>query len=225
MRISIDRSQVLLYGVAPLTVVSILIAMYFSGVPWMHRFAAPPHQREYGAVENVQNLILLAIIVLTVFRSRRETDRRYRLAWLGIAFFGFLVLMEELDWGYHYYRTLTDQPHRAEDRFNVHNKGTATYWIKFVVDTGLIVWFGVMPVLVRFLPRTLRRIRPYIPSPYSILTLLVMVVTGTVAHHLDDQSPTPPGSLHNNISEFREITTYWLAFLYLRTVPGNPAAK
>jgi len=214
-RLLIDRTRILLYGVAPLVVVATLIAMYFSDVPWMHEFAAPDHQREYGAVENVQNLILIAMIILALRTGRRESDRRIRLAWLGVALFTLLVLMEEIDWGNNYYRSFAGQPQRWDRTFNVHNHGATTYWIKFIVDTALIVGFGVLPVLMRFLPRTLRRLRPWTPSIYSILTLLVMVGAGGVAHRLEDAAGEHHGSLLHNISEFREISVYWLAYLYL----------
>ena len=230
MATAFDRRQILLYGVLPALVVGTLIAMYFSGVPWMRQFVAPDYQREYGAAENLQNLILIAMVILAVRKGRRESERRIRLCWFAIAAFAMLVLMEEIDWGYYYYLSLTGQPrHRHwEDTFNLHNQGGAAQWTMHVVDGVLIAGFGVLPVLVHFFPRTFHRLRPLTPSPYSILTLLVIVVTGHVAHYLDDTLAPPKGALHGNISEFREITTYWLALLYLGTVgtvPRNPAAN
>ena len=50
----------MLYWGYLLTLSLVLIIFYFQGAPWMQELAAPTYNREFGLVENAQNLMLLA---------------------------------------------------------------------------------------------------------------------------------------------------------------------
>lgn len=153
--------------------------------------------------------------VLCVRAGRRETAPRARLAWWAVGLFAALVLLEELDYGAHLYRAWNDIRYDADTtaNVNIHSRGRLTKRIMVVVDTATVAAFAIAPFLVRFIPQ---RIRPFVPSPYSVMTLLVLVATGPLAKGMASSGWEHSGSLDGNFSEFREGITYWLAFLYLR---------
>jgi hypothetical protein len=96
---------------------------------------------------------------------------------------------------------------------NLHNVGHTTQIIKSVVDLGLVVLFVMAPLAVRWVRWPLLRYAA--PSPYSILTLVVMVLVRTVAHGLESRGYGHGGTLTNNVSEFRELVVYYIFLLYL----------
>jgi len=153
--------------------------------------------------------------VLCAVSARREPSLRGRLAWSAIALLACLVLLEEVDYGMHWYRAWNDIPYDGANNVNLHNTGRWTKRIMILVDTVTVAAFAIAPFLVRYLPP---RLRPFVPSAYSVFTLLVIVATGNLARALERNGWHHSGSLTGNFSEFREVFTYWLAFLYLREV-------
>jgi hypothetical protein len=81
-----------------------------------------------------------------------------------------------------------------------------------------VVFFVLLPLAKKRLPE---RLRPFIPNLHSALTLLGGLLTSEVAHGLEDAGWANNGSLHNNISEFRETFTYWVGLLYLWELAGR----
>lgn len=212
-----DRGRVLLYGVVPLAVGGVLVALYFSGVPRLQTLAAPSHQREYGLVENLQNLLLLAIVACAWRAGGREDTRRARLGWRAVALLALGVVLEEIDYGSHYWRSLTGRGGPAVN-FNLHNQGDLVDWIKRAFDATLFLVFVVAPFALRRLPE---RWRAWVPSPYSALTVVAALATSKLAHALEDRGWPNNASLRSNISEFREVGTYWLGLLYLNEIAGR----
>lgn len=153
--------------------------------------------------------------ILCVVSARREPSLRGRLAWSAIALLACLVLLEEVDYGMHWYRAWNDIPYDYRTNVNLHNSGRRVKYIMLLVDTVTVAAFAIAPFLVRYLPP---RLRPFVPSAYSVFTLLVIVATGNLARALERNGWHHSGSLTGNFSEFREVLTYWLAFLYLREV-------
>lgn len=196
-----------------------LVGAYFSGVRPLMNLVALPGQREYGVLENLQNLFLILIAVRAWRAARREASPRMRLAARGLAVFAVFVLMEELDWGDHYYRSITGQKYIEGELFNLHNKGDVTSWTKRIVDLGVVVGFVLVPVFFR--DRLPARLRPWVPDPHSVLTLLAGLVASRSAHWLEDNGWPNNEALRSNISEFREVFLYWLAWLYLGEIVGR----
>ena len=72
--------------------------------------------------------------------------------------------------------------------------------------------FVLLPLAKRMVPE---RLRSFVPNLHSALTLLGGLLISELAHGLEDAGWANNGSLHNNISEFRETFTYWVGLLYL----------
>lgn len=209
-----DRRRLVLYVVAPALVVGGCVALYFSGVPWMQTLASPRWQRELGLVENIQNALLIGIAVLCWRAARGERTARARIGWRGVALLALFLLLEEIDYGDHFWRALRGMPGRPPDEtpINLHNRGNLTTVLKRGTDLVFTLWFGLLPFLSSRLPRSWR---PWLASRWSLLTLLTGVGLSSLAHRLDDAGVAQNGALRGNISEFREMTTYWVLALYL----------
>ena len=207
-----DKRRLCLYGALPLAVGLLFVALYFSGVELLQAIASPASEREFGLIENTQNLVLLAAVVLCWRAGMRETERGWRLFLRLAALACFVLFMEEIDWGDHYWSVLTGSERPAGEHFNLHNQGDINRWLKRVVDLGFAVFFVILPLRARKLPV---RLRPLLPDLHSGLTLATSLLVSQIAHGLDDAGWSNNGSLHNNISEFRETFTYWVCLLYL----------
>lgn len=208
-----DRVRIIRYGILPALTAAALVGAYFSGVPPLMSLVALPGQREYGVLENLQNLLLILIAVRAWRAARREASPRLRIAGRGLALFAVFVLMEEIDWGDHYYATITGEKYLEGELFNLHNKGEVTGWTKRIVDLGVVLGFVIVPLFLR--ERVPVRLRAWVPDPHSLLTILVGVAASRSAHYLEDHGWPNNEALRSNISEFREVFLYWLAWLYL----------
>ena len=220
----VDRQRVVLYGVLPACVCIGIIACYFAPVDWLSSSIAPSPNRELGVLESLQAALLQAMAVVS-WRARGREPRRWpRYAWCAIALFALLVFLEETDYGMHWYRAWAGLPYDPANNTNLHNVGRRTKRIMQVVDTVLVLGFAVAPLLRRYVPE---RLREFVPSPYSILTLLVVLSLGPLSRGLEANGWSHSGALHKNFSEFRELPVYWLALLYLweRTPAPLPAAS
>ena len=222
----------------PLTANSILILLYFSQNTFCQSLISPVIEelpfrcwREFGILEQLQNVLLLAILTIlarAALRYHRKADKIF-------FFTGFLVFLllflEEIDYGLHFYSYVTG--HNIEgDNFNLHNlrsigkRQNGTY-LKKVADMALILWFIAIPLLnrKRQLPQFLQ---PVIPSLWFIPTLLIAAGASSLAHFLDglelDIIDGVQGSLLGNISEFRETNTYYICLLYaLQLIQRSPS--
>ena len=207
-----DKRRVFLYGVAPFSLGLLFIALYFSGVGFLQSIASPASEREFGLIENVQNLLLLSAAALCWRATRGEGDAAWRWLWRLATFACLVLFMEEIDWGDHYWSVLTGAERPAGEYFNLHNQGDINRWLKKLVDVGFVVFFVLLPLAKERLPE---RLRPFTPNLHSALTLLGGLLVSELAHGLEDAGWANNGSLHNNISEFRETFTYWVGLLYL----------
>ena len=218
---ALDRRRLTAYLVVPLALGAALVGLYFSGIPALQDLAAPAHQREYGLVENLQNLLLVLIAVRALRAAGREASIRLRLGGRLLAAFAAAVLLEEIDWGHHYYVSATGNRLPPGEHFNIHNQGNTTNWIKLVVDSSFVLAFVVLPFVAGRLPE---RVRAWVPSRFSVLTAVVGVATSRTAHALEDAGVANNGALHSNISEFREVFVYWIAWLYLGEIARRRAS-
>ena len=222
--------NLILYGGIPAAVSLVLIGFYFSGVALLQHIVSPnldlPNPdapREFGLLENLQNLYLIAMVVIAAIAAKRRSGWA-RLAFVGIALCVSFVFLEEIDYGLHYYEILSGaSSYDPEQVRNIHNIGDTTKHIKRIADAFLILFFGLMPLVLRKTTHPL--IRSVLPSPYSVLTLVVMLVMRSLAHGLQDAGFGDPGSIEKNISEFRELNIYYLAMIYLLDVARRPFAS
>ena len=212
----------------PLTANSILISLYFSQNTFCQSLISPVIEelpfrcwREFGLLEQLQNVLLLAIVAVlahAAFRYHRKADKVF--FFTGFLVFLFLFL-EEIDYGLHFYSYVTGHNIQA-DNFNLHNlksigkRQNGTY-LKKLSDMLLIIWFIAIPLLnrKRQFPHFLH---PVIPSLWFIPTLFIAAGASSLAHFLADLEldiiDGAQGSLIGNISEFRETNTYYICLLY-----------
>ena len=67
-----DKRRILIYAVAPTSLSLLFIALYFSGIEILQTIASPASQREFGLIENAQNLLLLSAAVICWRAARLE---------------------------------------------------------------------------------------------------------------------------------------------------------
>ncbi len=207
-----DKRRVLLYAVLPSCFTLILISLYFSGIELLQGITSPATQREFGLLENAQNLLLILCVLLCWRTSRSEACNHWKWFWRMGSFACLLLFMEEIDWGDHYWSALTGTQRPSGEYFNIHNQGNITRWLKKLVDGGSVVLFILIPLAGKRLPA---KVQQLVPDLHSALTLLCGLLTSKLAHALEDAGMDNNGSLLNNISEFRETFTYWVGLLYL----------
>src|SRR5688572_22389495 len=92
----------LFYWILPVILCWIFALMYFAGPVWMQNFIAHPYNREFGLLENLENILLLFIIIFAFILFRRSQEQVLKFIWfIAVLGFGFLFL-EEIDYGYHF---------------------------------------------------------------------------------------------------------------------------
>ena len=116
-----DRTRLFLYGIGPAAVGVGMLALYFSGVPWLQNLASPSHQREFGLVENIQNITVISMIILCIRSAVAEKTIHWRSLWVMATVLAVGILMEEIDWGNHYYTALTGESLTDAEIHNIHN--------------------------------------------------------------------------------------------------------
>lgn len=218
-----------LYGAFPAVVSLALIGAYFSGVPALQQVVSPNFDlpnpdaaREFGLLENLQNVYLLLIVAIAALAAKRRVGLG-RLFFVGIALSTAFVFLEEIDYGLHYYEIMTGaSSYDPEQVRNIHNIGDTNRYIKRVADILLVLCFGLLPLVLRKNANPL--VRSVLPSPYCLLTLLVMLAMRSLAHGLQDLGVGNPGSIEKNLSEFRELNIYYLAVIYMLDIARRPFA-
>jgi hypothetical protein len=186
--------------------------MYFSGIPWMQEFVAPRANREFGALENLENLILLAMLWVACAGVARKRERVER-ALLGVAAaLILLVLLEEIDYGWHYFELWTGTRSPEGTFRNLHNIGKAHHPIHTFGIVLAVLCFGLFPLLGARTRIAVTRYRP--PHVLYVATLASMIVVGQAVRLLNRVVETNQ-SLKGNLTEFEEVYIYYIFFLYL----------
>ena len=215
-----NRTKLIQYGAIPLGVSLVLLWMYFSGIEVLQHIVLPQFERNYGSserelglLENLQNVVLLVMLVICFMGMRRQPGMRWKVALTGLASFTLLVLLEEIDYGLHYYEFVMGiEFEDAATTRNLHNVGGRTNKIKQLVDLGMAIFFVVLPFALRHRKHPL--IRHFLADRYSVLTLVCAVSISRLAHYLNDMGMSLNGIDNTNTSEFRELVTYYLCMLY-----------
>lgn len=226
-RPKIDRRKVFWYFVLPLAVTGSLLAMYFSGVRLLETLISAPYfeeigmasRREFGLVENLQNLILLGMIGVALWAVFKHPDRPVKVLMGFVALCTTVLFLEEIDYGLHLYEYFASvPPEERVVRRNLHNVGTRTDLLKAGATGGAIILFGIVPFIP--FPASLRNaekgpgrwIRYLTPDRYMALMLVAMLIARVVGHTLDKRGFG--FGLHGNMAEFRELVTYYMGLTY-----------
>lgn len=248
------RTKWLIYGVVPFAISAALQAMYFSGNLVLQRLAcpklpplSPDSYREFGLVENVQNLLLLGILATVLAGAVRAGAGRLRLVYGVLALLSVFVLLEEVDYGTHFYayataesvvgwfepassptfQALLAQADFSAEPFNLHNQGDLTDIIKAVVGVVILGLFVIAPFFERRIQNPWLRF--FLADRFALATVVVMVLMrfltrelaaaeeGIISAAATSGAPVTRevGAMNNNLSEFREVLTYYLFLVYL----------
>ncbi|MGH8529037.1 MAG: hypothetical protein ACRETN_04220 [Nevskiales bacterium] len=219
----------LFYWVLPALYMSALVALYFSGRPELVDVIAPRvapwdyhGNRELGLLEFSEHLIL-ALIAVIFLRAAWQPGAHLRRAGCLLLGVGFvLFLLEELDYGLHFYEWWRGEVVFRGAR-NLHNRGDLTQILKVAADTVNVVWFIVLPLLAL---RLRHRWVSYLAPPLLILsTVAVALGVSETVHTLAKSGfvplvgdGEPRLALHGNLSEFRETTVFYVWLLYVHEV-------
>ena len=208
----------------------LFIGFYFSGIPALHALIVPtieglhPSQhREFGIMEWTQNLFLLAIVVLSAQQVFSRTLLVERILFLVGFLCTLVILLEELDYGIHFWEFFTGETAKVKVR-NWHNQwvdGTENATrLKSINDAVMLLGFLLLPLL-RFIPAVDRLLGRFLflPSRSFFFLSLAAVLCSRVAHVLDDQGigiiTGDQGSLYQSIGEFRETSVYYIYLMYV----------
>jgi hypothetical protein len=229
------QKKLTLYCFLPLSVNMLLVGLYYSGNAFAQHLVSPVIEglpfrswREFGLLELLENLLVLSIVVLFIRAAFQKESVLEKVFFITGAVVFLFLLLEEIDYGLHFYSYLTGNAAEVGN-YNWHNlkslgkRQNGTY-LKKASDLAMIIWFILFPLLnkkVSFSPR----IKALIPSLWFILTLVIATATSNVAHYLDgldwDIINGVQGSLYGNTSEFRETNTYYICLLYAIQLIGT----
>jgi len=217
--------------VLPGTVSLLLIGMYFSGNTYLQDIVAPEIKnvpdfsaREFGALEILQNFLLLSICFYSVRCFLAAQGLWIRLFSVFLIVVSVFTFLEEIDYGTHFVEYFSGQygslAAETWDR-NWHNKVGPTgqqnvSYIKLAASIAVMGGFVLAPLMLAKIHNP--TIRLLIPSRWVISTVFLMVLLSWLAHGLDDAGYSVIGGkngiLVQNISEFRELNMYYLLLLY-----------
>lgn len=206
------------YWMLPSAVVLAMILMFFSGNPVFKAIVAPSLGREFGLLENLQALVLLVAIGFCVRGLLHARVPVERAGFMVLMFVLGFLLLEEINYGEHYWKLLTGQslePVGRGNEFNLHNK-ISTSPLKSAANLVLLVVFVLMPLLVR--PTAPAWLHYLTPPKLLVITVFCSVALSQFAHHLDDIGGDVDHVLGNNIAEFREVFIYYIGLMYVYTL-------
>lgn len=203
-----------------------MVGLYFSGshslVDWIapRTVLRPDYgDRELGLLENAQHLILLITLIVIARGLPKIEHPLPRAGFIGAFFVIAIMLAEEIDYGAHYWDFMT-QTERFEGNFNLHNTGEATQTLKQISDLSMLCWFLLLPLSTVFIKS--RWLNYLSPPRLIMLTVLSALLVSQLAHALDDRGLAIRGPLSGNISEFRELFTYYIWLLYCIAMISRP---
>jgi len=132
--------------------------MYFSGNRLLETIVVAPclegvygnSRREFGLLENLQNVVILFIVIIALRAAWRNTEWFVRGPMVLIAASSTFLFVEEIDYGLHWYEYLAGIPgDEAAEVRNLHNLGDTTSTLKTIGDVTMVVLFVVAPFALR----------------------------------------------------------------------------
>ena len=214
-----------IYWILPSVVTLSCILVFYLNLFGLSEIIAPERNREFGIVENIQLLLLIMIFYLAVKGARTHKIKVEKYAYILVAAATAFIFLEEIDYGLHYYDILTG---RNKDNLaaievfdtkirNLHNNQNDVLDIMKLASYGVIALFFV---LLPLLPDKLKQKYPLLgylsPSRYIVITAFCLLILNQLALYLYKNFDYSNASLNANVSEFEEIMTYYIIFLYIR---------
>jgi len=226
------RVKLLIYLGIPAGLHVLMVCMYFSGNDLLQAIVAPrsfnamrpDSGREFGLLENLQHLFILAIAGACAWAAWNKPSRWEKFGFGFVGMFAIFIFLEEIDYGLHYHEYFKGiEWHESADVRNLHNQGDMTDIMKRTVDISIVVLF--IFVAWGFGRSRYALLRYLAPDKWFTVTLLCMTVMRLVVHELGDRERDLAGPLGQvgaisraNLSEFREFFVYYIFMIYLMTL-------
>lgn len=210
----------------------LLMGMYFSGNACLQNIVAPAidnvplfSSREFGAVEILQNILLLCIVFYSARCALAAKHVGVKLVAILLLLLSVFTFLEEIDYGAHFVEYFTGEYGSLDPQAwtrNWHNKTSASgvqnvSYIKLAAKIALLGGFVLAPLLLSSVRNAF--IRLLLPSRWMIATVVLIVLLSFLAHTLEDAGYAmiggAQGNLYKNVSEFRELNMYYLFLLYV----------
>lgn len=197
----------------------------YSAVMLMAAFApafleGPPHDYEFGFLEQFGNVILVVALVLAVVGILRADSPLLR-GWMVLVTLGIIfVLGEEASWGQHYFHWQTTgwfAAHNDQGETNLHNTSS---WLdqkpRAALQVGVVVGGIIHPLVKRF-----RDGRGLFDNPWWLAPTMACLPAGIFSilagiPKAVDKMHVLPFELHSfRSSEFEELFFYAFFVAYL----------
>jgi hypothetical protein len=130
------------------------VMVFFAPTSCMN-FFAPIENRELSFLEIAQVLLLLLTVRLAWIQLKKNIGKNIQISllWLILMVVLLVVVLEETDYGLHYYDFLSGNASyysNINGTFrNVHNQGNNNTLIKTIILIAQIIFFGVFPLFNR----------------------------------------------------------------------------
>ena len=222
------NNNLLLFVILPACLNLTFIIFYFSGNQFFQYLISPQFEwlhhrswREFGLLEQMQNTFLLLIVALFLLEVFRRPALIEKIFFLGGGLVMLILLLEEIDYGMHFYEYFNGQESAIEvTQRNWHNRDISGRSIngrlKKASSLLMFIWFIACPLLSGKID--FKWLKNIVPSRWFVIAFALALFFSSLAHYLDRHSlgiiQGIAGSLEGNISEFRETSTYYLYFLY-----------
>jgi len=205
--------QHLTYWLLPLLAGWTFTAMYFSGIGWMGEIIAPPYDREFGLLENLDLVFILFTLVVLIRMAFLPMRPLFRLAIVFACLATVLLLLEEVDYGLHIIEWMRGIPPGTGAKIrNLHNQGHITDDLKLAANLILAAMFVILPYVDSL--KRYRLVKMVSPSKMILFTVLATALVALLHEALDPYNLPTNGSLNSNQSEFEELLMYYTFFLY-----------
>ena len=115
------------YWIFPYLLLIILMIFYFLGTHFLVEIVVPESNREYGLLENIQLVLILGIIILSLYVVFTNHALLQKLGFGLLGVMAIFIFLEEMDYGDHFIQYFTDGEKRSiifekYGKVNVHNR-------------------------------------------------------------------------------------------------------
>jgi len=212
------RVRLLLYGAGPFLLLGTLIVLYYGPWPALRRLVSPeaewipPDLRsEFGLLESLQNVVLLAIAGVALAGARRAQSGWERIAAWALVVGAVAMLLEETDYLTQYAYLFRDGGAEETPR-NLHRLGYAQIVQDNLVRLGLSTLFGAFAIV--FANHRNAVLAYLAPDRFVVLTLLLTTALQEFVWWHSARVPLDHGSLAGNEIEFYDLGNYLVVLLW-----------
>ena len=191
------RARAALYAVVPLLLVGGMVLLYHSP---LRSVVAPDDNKEFGLLEMLQNVVLLAVAGVAFAGFLRKPHAWERMLLLLVFGGALFMLLEETDYGFQF---VSDEP------VNLHESPGVEISLEHLARFGGLVFFGGFAIVFAESRRPV--LRYLAPDRWAVATILLVTACWEIAIRL----PVQEGSLVGHELEFAELGVYYLVLLYV----------